>query len=148
MNKKLAVLFVATLFILTACGSQNGIPKSQFSTAEQVAYNFTENVYSGDKDKQSTATREFASKDDQLQMILGTQMLNGVFDEHYSDIKVMKLIKETEKGKMYQYILVKLTNDEGSIENVLSVRNNKVQLVLSPKDKVFKKSFEEYRKKF
>jgi hypothetical protein len=105
-------------------------------------------VYSGDKDKQSTATREFASKDDQLQMILGTQMLNGVFDEHYSDIKVMKLIKETEKGKMYQYILVKLTNDEGSIENVLSVRNNKVQLVLSPKDKVFKKSFEEYRKKF
>jgi hypothetical protein len=148
MNRKLAVLFFVTLFVLTACGSQNGIPKSQFSSAEQVAYDFTKGMYSGDKNKQSRATREFTSKDDQLQVILGTQMLNGVFNEHYSDVRVMKLIKETEKGKLYRYILVKLTNDEGSIENILSIRNNKVQLVLSPRDKTFKKTFEECRKKF
>jgi hypothetical protein len=113
-----------------------------------VAYDFAKGMYSGNKDKQFNATQKFAGKDSQTQMIMNSQIIDGIFKEHYSNIKVMKLIKIQDNKKWYRYVLIQLTNDEGSRENILSVYGNKVQIVLAPNDKVFKKTFEEYRKKF
>ncbi|UAK17598.1 hypothetical protein [Sporolactobacillus terrae] len=147
--KALILLTVISTLILSSCGqSVNGIPKDQFSTAEQVAYDFTKAMYSGKESNQYRAMNDLMSKDNSLIAMMSSMKDDGVFSEHYSDIKVMKLIKEKEKGETIRYILLKLTNGEGSRENIVSVYKTKVQLIFAPNDKIGKEGFERLRKKF
>ncbi|TGA95581.1 hypothetical protein E4665_17850 [Sporolactobacillus shoreae] len=124
---KKVILVIATLLLLSACGSQNGIPQNQFSQDEQVAYNFLKGVYSGDKNDQEDAVSKYAGDVVPGGSIAQSYLDLGYFADQYKDIKLIKLVNETGKDKGWKSILADLKNNENSIEAIIEIKSHKVQ---------------------
>jgi hypothetical protein len=113
--KKLIILIIGFLLVLSACGSQNGIPHSQFSKDELMVYNFTKDAYSGDHHKLDMVISRYAK---QTFPVLDGQESNGTFSEIFKDIKIIKLVDYNDHGHKVKLILVRLKNNEATHENI------------------------------